>query len=280
VTPPAPVERAVIRGDGLRAVQEWASEVEAWPVGSHVWGHYAERTPGGDALCRTENVSACHQGFLDLVRGALAEIASGVMGEEVADFKDKLNYKRPGGAGFSPHQDLLAYPGVERVVSLLVAIDECTTSSGCLWLAEGVRRLLPTDDRGVVRAEVAAGLSWQPAELSPGDAVVIDGLAPHRSEANRSAAPRRVFVASYAPARAGYGRDRYYAARRAEMQRPAGDADRVRISALADFEGTEAGGAGAPAADGSTAEACTHPRRGAGPARPGGALLGDFTGSA
>jgi len=280
VTPPPPIERAVIRGDALRGLQEWASEVEAWPVGSHVWGHYAERTPGGDAICRTENVSACHGGFLDLVRGPLAELAAGVVGEEAADFKDKLNYKRPGGAGFSPHQDLLAYPGVEQVVSLLVAIDECTTSSGCLWLAEGVRRLLPTDDRGVVRAEVAAGLGWQPAELSPGDAVVIDGLAPHYSEANRSTAPRRVFVASYAPARHGYGRNRYYAARHAEMQGPAGEPDRVRISALADFEGTEVGGGGPTAADGSTAEACTHPPHGAGPARPGVAVLGNFTGSA
>ena len=53
-------------------------------------------------------------------------------------FKDKLNYKQPGGAGFSPHQDVVAYPGVGRVLSVLVAVDECSLESGCLWLADGV----------------------------------------------------------------------------------------------------------------------------------------------
>ena len=39
------------------------------------------------------------------------------------------------------------------VVSILVAIDECTTESGCLWIADGVDELLPTDERGVVTVE-------------------------------------------------------------------------------------------------------------------------------
>ena len=263
MTTAAPVQRSVVQGDALRALQSWASEVEAWPAGSHVWGHYAERTPEGDAMCRTENVSACHAGFLGLVRGPLREIASSAVGSEVADFKDKLNYKRPGGAGFSPHQDVLAYPGVERVVSVLVAIDECTASSGCLWLAPDVERVLPTDERGVVVTEVASGLAWEPAELSPGDAVVIHGLVPHYSEANRSAAPRRVLVASYAAAGEDYGRDRYYAARRAVMEHAAPGDGRLRISALDDFEGTEIAAAVAAGAD-----RCTHPRDASGVAVP------------
>ena len=103
--------------DALRA---WADEVEAWPTGSHVWGHYAEHTPDGPRICRTENVSACHPGIASLVTGSLADCAAGALGEPVVAFKDKLNYKQPGGAGFSPHQDKVAYPGVERVMSAAV----------------------------------------------------------------------------------------------------------------------------------------------------------------
>jgi hypothetical protein len=223
----------------ITALQAAAAAVEAWPAGSHVWGHYAEQTAYGPVICRTENVSACNAVVAGLVEGTLAESAAGEIGEPAVAFKDKLNYKQPGGAGFRPHQDRVAYPGVDRVLSILVALDECTHESGCLWLADGVDEVLPTDDRGVVRDDVAASLHWYPAELAPGDAVLIDGLAPHYSDANQSHQPRRVLVASYAPAREGYSREQYYAAR-AETMTSATDQDgRFRISTLADFAGTE-----------------------------------------
>jgi ectoine hydroxylase-related dioxygenase (phytanoyl-CoA dioxygenase family) len=157
----------------------------------------------------------------------------------VTAFKDKLNYKQPGGAGFSTHQDKLAYPGVDRVVSILVAIDDCSLESGCLFLAGGVREVLPVDERGVVREAVASDLDWFPVEMVAGDAVCIDGLAPHYSGANRGDRPRRVFVASYAPAREGYAREHYYEQRRARMHADTERDGLFRISTLADFDGTE-----------------------------------------
>jgi Phytanoyl-CoA dioxygenase (PhyH) len=234
--------------DDLRA---WAREIEAWPSGSHVWGHYAESTPLGPRICRTENVSACHDGIASLVKGALQSCAAAALGEPVVAFKDKLNYKQPGGAGYSTHQDLLAYPGVERVVSILIAIDDCHVESGCLWLAEGVNEVLPVDERGVVLAEAASAFDWFPASLAAGDAVRIDGLAPHYSEANNSEAARRVLIASYAPAGEHYDRARYYRERDERMRRDTERDGRFRISTLADFEGTEV-------APDTTTDTCTH----------------------
>lgn len=233
------IRRSVVEGPELEAFRAWATEVEGWPAGSHRWGQYLERTPRGDTMCRTENVSACHGAFAGLVRGVLADLATSELGVAVVDFKDKLNYKQPGGAGFSPHQDLLAYPGVARVMSILVAIDECSTTSGCLWLAPEVDELLATDGRGVVAEPVVSSLSWSPVELSPGDAVCIGGLTPHYSEANRSASSRRVLVASYAPQDEEYCRERYYTARRREMEQATARDDQFRISTLADFDGIE-----------------------------------------
>jgi ectoine hydroxylase-related dioxygenase (phytanoyl-CoA dioxygenase family) len=174
-----------------------------------------------------------------LVAGRLAACASDALGETALAFKDKLNYKQPGGAGFSPHQDKVAYPGAGRVLSLLVAVDDCTIESGCLWMAGGVDRVLPVDARGVVRDDVTRELEWEPAELRAGDGVCIDGLAPHYSEANRSALPRCVLVASYAPAREGYTRDDYYARRGSRMRSATERDGRFRISTLADFDGME-----------------------------------------
>jgi hypothetical protein len=223
----------------IEALRGWADEIEAWPSGSHVWGHYAEHTQLGPRICRTENVSVCHAGIASIVDGALHACAATALDEPAVAFKDKLNYKQPGGAGYSTHQDQLAYPGVDRVVSVLVAIDDCRVESGCLWLADGVTQLLPVDDRGVVRANVAADLDWFPAELNAGDAVLIDGLAPHYSEANDTDGARRVLIASYAPSRERYDRARYYGERADRMRRDTERDGRFRISTLADFEGTE-----------------------------------------
>jgi hypothetical protein len=119
-------------------------------------------------------------------------------------------------------------------------------------MAEGVRGLLATNERGVVRAEICASLSWRPVELAPGEAVCIDGLVPHYSEANRSAYARRVLIASYAPVTARYRRAVYYAARDAEMRRASAADGRDRISTLADFDGTRV------ASNASAVGGCTH----------------------
>ncbi|HIE20180.1 MAG TPA: phytanoyl-CoA dioxygenase family protein, partial [Rhodospirillales bacterium] len=51
-------------------------------------------------------------------------------------FKEKVNFKMPGGGGFKPHQDSQA--GWDKYadfyVSALVSIDEATVKNGCLQL--------------------------------------------------------------------------------------------------------------------------------------------------
>jgi len=230
-----------------------AGEVERWPAGSHRWGHYAEQTPHGPAICRTENVSACRADVRALVDGPLRAVASDRLGVDAIAFKDKINYKQPGGAGFLPHQDRHAYPGAPDLVSLLVAIDACTEASGCLWIADGVDHLLPADDRGVVEAHVGDALEWQMVELAPGDALVIDGWLPHWSDSNATDTARRVLVASYAPAGSGYDRATYYSARAAEMAASTARDGRFRISTHADFAGEEV----APME--LALDSCTHP---------------------
>ena len=45
-----PVHRSVVSGSAVEDLQEWTSEVEAWPAGSHIWGHYAEQTAAGSLV--------------------------------------------------------------------------------------------------------------------------------------------------------------------------------------------------------------------------------------
>src|SRR3989475_12577020 len=89
---------------GTDALQAWADEIEAWPSGSPVWGHYAEQTPLGPRICRTENVSACHAGIESLVNRVLQDPAAAALRGPAGAFQDQLNYKQPGGAGFGAAQ--------------------------------------------------------------------------------------------------------------------------------------------------------------------------------
>jgi hypothetical protein len=246
------VAAGALGADELERLDRAAAEIAGWPAGSHVWGHYAEQTPRGPAICRTENVSACQADVRALVDGPLRAIAAARLGTDVTAFKDKINYKQPGGAGFLPHQDRTAYPGAPDLVSLLVAIDACTEASGSLWIVPEIDHVLPTDDRGVLDAHVTDALDWELAELAPGDAVVIDGYAPHWSAANETPNARRVLVASYAPTDSGYTRAEYYAARAAAMASSTATDGRFRISTHADFAGDEV--RPAERAEGS----CTH----------------------
>ena len=209
--------------------------------------------PHGPRICRTENVSACHAGIASLVAGALPDCAADALGEPVVAFKDKLNYKQPGGAGFSPHQELVAYPGVERVVSILVAIDDCRVESGCLWLAERRRRSAPgrRPRRRARRRRGGARLVRRPS-CAAGDAVLHrrPRAALQRGEPRptRPARARRELCARRARATTGRTTTRSASDR---MRRDTERDGRFRISTLADFEGTEV------ATDAAT-DHCTH----------------------
>ncbi len=52
-------------------------------------------------------------------------------------FKDKINFKRPGGDGFKAHQDVQAGGDAyaRYQVSILVSIDTAGAANGCLEMA-------------------------------------------------------------------------------------------------------------------------------------------------
>ena len=131
--------------------------------------------------------------------------------EALSLFSDKLNMKRPGGAPFPWHQEtpywVYGAEQVERIVSVLVYLDDARIDNGCLWVIPGSHRhgVLPAlRDRGVlgalytdvgqVEGEALA------VELPAGSALWFHRDLVHGSQSNRSAENRRVFVAAYQPA--------------------------------------------------------------------------------
>jgi 2-aminoethylphosphonate dioxygenase len=139
-------------------------------------------------------------------------------GEPVVLFKDKINFKLPGGAGFADHQDAPAYVdfGVEHHLTVMLPVDAFTRENGCLEMARDActRVFRPQNPDGTVRAEAMAQLALEPLLAEPGDAIVFDAWVPHQSGPNRTAGPRRSYYLTFNPASAGDHRAAYYARKR------------------------------------------------------------------
>ena len=190
------------------------------------WDHSA--APASQALARQTPRSA------PLTAELLALFAEpGVL------FKEKVNYKHPGGGGFAPHQDAPAYRFVDHHISAMVPLDPATERSGCLWVARGHAEGRMPERAGRLLPGVAEKLDWQAVEVFPGDVLLFDSYAPHKSGTNRGEAPRRALYLTYNALSAGDFRDRYYADKKAEFAEQGGTfgGERVRISVNDDFLG-------------------------------------------
>lgn len=206
----------------LRQLQTWTDEVAAWPETPGKWMRYYERTkaaPDQKQLARIENFVPYHKGLADLFRGErLLDLLEECCDEPVVLFKDKINFKMPGGAGFAPHQDAPAYIdfGVEHHLTLMVPVDPFTRENGCLEMAlnASARKFLPQHADGTVREEAWADFKTEALCAQPGDIILFDAWVPHRSGPNLSDGPRRSYYLTFNPASAGDHRVDYYRRKR------------------------------------------------------------------
>jgi Phytanoyl-CoA dioxygenase (PhyH) len=205
------------------------------------WEHHYELTDSGRRLARTENFTPSSQLLSDLLRnGAVPEVAGQLLGEPAVLYKEKINYKSAGGAGFSPHQDKPAYPFVDQVLSVMIAVDDATTDNGCLEVVSGAHQeVLAQDERGCIDPRLVATFDWQPVELRAGQTLFFHALTPHRSDPNHSARDRRALYPTYNGRSEGDLRDEYYAERRHALA-TADSSERVQLSLIGDFEGRPA----------------------------------------
>jgi ectoine hydroxylase-related dioxygenase (phytanoyl-CoA dioxygenase family) len=170
------------------------------------------------------------------VDGLLPAIAGALLGEPAVLYKEKINHKLAGGAGFAAHQDAPAYPFIDAHVSGMVAIDDATRANGCLEVVAGRHDdLLLLDDRGCIAPEVVAELEWCPIPTRAGDLLWFHSRAPHRSGPNRSTTTRRALFCTYNAAALGDLRREYYDEKASVFA--AEGAGSATVSLIGDFEG-------------------------------------------
>jgi len=224
---PGPDEIAAMDRDGYLVVRgffdpaetaellRWTEALQHAPEekGRHWVYHEDSLTePGAKVIQRIENFCPFHEGFDRIVRNsALAAWTGALMGGPVVLFKEKINFKMPGGPGFKAHQDQQA--GWSRYaplfVTAMVTLDPATLENGCLEMVPGRHR------EGLIGEEwkplEEGAMDYIPVPTAPGDVIFFDSYAPHASKPNFTDRPRRILYLTYNLASDGDHRARYYA---------------------------------------------------------------------
>lgn len=196
-------------------------------------------------VCRAEDMLSCYPELNAFVSGTVTSYIGRLFNEPYVLFKDKINFKWPGGGAFQPHQDFPAYDlfGPREHVTAMVCIDEATLENGCLHVAQNWKAdftkdetvdqaLLKTGkvvlpyieggkDHGSIKPEYAKKINWLALEASPGDLVIFTSYLPHYSEPNKSKKARRAMFFTHNRLRDGDHRKAYYHTKRHDPLNPA-----------------------------------------------------------
>jgi 2-aminoethylphosphonate dioxygenase len=218
------VARGFCTPAAIAALARWTDELVALPEapGRHmVYREPSLIEPGARVIQRIENFCAVSAAFDAFVRdGRVRAAVDQLFGAPSCLFKEKINFKMPGGGGFEPHQDQQA--GWSRYASLfvtaVVTVDRATVANGCLEMADAPRigRLIGPEWRPL-NAEEMQGFALVPVPTEPGDVLFFDSFAPHASKPNPTDRPRRMLYLTYNAAAAGDHHDRYFAEKRASF---------------------------------------------------------------
>ncbi|MGH7197428.1 MAG: phytanoyl-CoA dioxygenase family protein [Candidatus Omnitrophota bacterium] len=229
----SPKELSDFKRDGFLVVREMYSpaeitrlsrgidEIMAWPPRAGKEMKYFEESllkKGQTILSRIEKFAEVHPGlsnvvYEDKMRGRVNEL----LGEPAVLFKEKINFKLPGGGGFKPHQDI--QPGwddyASYFISILITVDESNEKNGCLELAAGHhtrgmfgRRWHPLEGKEL------EGIEFRKFPMEPGDVAFFDCFVPHQSEANLTDTQRRNVYLTYNRLSEGDQRKKYFADKR------------------------------------------------------------------
>ncbi|MBV9842127.1 MAG: phytanoyl-CoA dioxygenase family protein [Sphingomonadaceae bacterium] len=226
--------------DEIAEIARWTGEVTDLPERSGAQMLYREPSlldADAKVVQRIEDFCPHHDGFDALMRGGpLQQAVERLIGEPALLFKDKINFKMPGGAGFEAHQDQQAGWSTYApwFVTALVTIDPATIENGCLEMAGGPRvtSLIGAEWKPLTPGELSAA-PLEPVPTAPGDVLFFDSYAPHASKPNLTAQQRRILYVTYNRAADGDQRGRYFADKRAsfppDIDRKPGDTYRFRV---------------------------------------------------
>jgi hypothetical protein len=149
---------------------------------------FDRRDNGEMRLARLERVAEALPPLQGALGARLAADAARCFDGPAVPFKDKLNLRYPGSAGYAPHQDAARWDRFARAFlsfGLFLSPSDRMRGGFEIALSAGpVGRM--AERRGDLIAADYDRLPKRALAAAPGDALLIDGDVPHRTTANAS----------------------------------------------------------------------------------------------
>ena len=225
--PPTSPLRRSRRGYVVLRCDEWLGQAATESLGAHVsevpqlpydgatlgpFHTWEEGAGGATVPSRTEAFADHHEPLGEFLRGEdspLRAVVAHLAGERVALYKDKINYKAPGGGGYAEHQDGYHGLGVQQYASpddrgfityvCMVAVDASTAANGCPelgWQCWQRKEGWKYTKRNEAFHYEPMG-PYEAIEMGRGDVLIYDNFMPHRSGPNRTDDWRRALFGIY-----------------------------------------------------------------------------------
>lgn len=196
--------------------------IDSWELGKEM-AYYETSTENQNIriLSRVEKFTDYHNEFKNLATSErLLSVLEDLMGGPCILFKDKINFKRPGGGGFRPHQDVQARwdQFVKYTMNVMISTDRSTPENGCLEVASGhhKRGLIGKYDRPLEGSDLD-GMKFEMIPTDVGDVLFFDHFTPHQSKSNLSDKPRSNIYLTYNLSSDGDFRNEYLEKKRKEF---------------------------------------------------------------
>jgi len=193
---------------------------EDWTKGKEM-AYYETIKNNERVLARIEKYVDYHEDFRKIAYSEkIMACMEDLMGEPCLLFKDKINFKRPSGGGFKPHQDMQARwdDFASYFMNVMITTDDSSIENGCLEVAPNhhKRRLIGKYD-APLQGKDLEGMNFIPCPTLKGDVIFFDCFTPHRSKPNLSNKPRSNIYLTYNRVSEGDHRLEYLARKRKEL---------------------------------------------------------------
>ena len=198
---------------------EWTNELSEMEEVKNKYMKYYEDRDNVRLLSRMEYFLDYHEGFSNFEKKVIRPLVENIFGEEANLFKEKINFKLPGGGAFKHHQDHPAWDDFpsKDYINIAIPIDEMTEENGTLKFASGMgrnREIYHNSETNKIDQKNIDIWEWKSVYPKLGDLLIFDSYIPHFSENNNSNHPRRVYFFTYNKSGDGNYREDYFKTKR------------------------------------------------------------------
>ena len=196
---------------------------------------FFEKINNKNRLRRLEKVSSKLTNVKKIIKSKkLKNILESLSKKKLVLFKDKLNFKYGGGAGYSPHIDG-HYTWVDKngsknygwrkysnyFLNVVIPIDNVKIKNGCLYVGNknNIKKLgnnynqvikSLSKNKSEIPKKINSKIKYCPIELNSGDILIFDWKCPHYSKKNYSSLSRRQMYITYCNSKIINPRQKYY----------------------------------------------------------------------